>query len=138
MPITTDRVGGYVEKRSARTLATAIPALEASTALVCYLCFPNGLPFYLKRPIHVVSYRDGRELESNYVRFKLENAPEWPEPMIREGLFREWLAARSEPVYLLTRTRDVDHLRDILGRPELDFIPLAADYAGAWAMPAPR
>lgn len=135
VPIATSHLDGYVEKRSARALAAAMPRLDERTVLVCYMCFPNGLPFYLKHPIQVVSYRDGRELESNYIRFKLENAPDWPEPMIREGVFREWLEARSQAVYLLTRTRDVAHLREILGRPALTFAPLDAEYSGAWAMP---
>ncbi len=134
-PVVTGRIGTYVEERSARSLAEAIPPLDQDTALVCYLCFPNGLPFYLKRPIRVVSYQDGRELESNYVRFKLEGAAAWPDSMIRENLFPAWLEERRQPIYLLTRTRDEGHLRDILGRPELAFTPLAAEYSGASVMP---
>lgn len=138
VPVVTGGIDAYAEKRSARSLAEAIPPMGEDTGLVCYLCLPNGLPFYLKRTIGVVSYKDGRELESNYVRFKLENSADWPAPMIRESLFREWLEAQTQAVYLLTRTRDVDHLREILGRPELDFKSLTEDYSAAWATPGRR
>ena len=138
VPVVTGGIDAYAEKRSARSLAQAIPPMGENTGLVCYLCLPNGLPFYLKRTIGVVSYKDGRELESNYVRFKLENSADWPAPMIRESLFREWLEAQTQTVYLLTRTRDVDHLREILGRPELDFKSLTEDYSAAWATPGRR
>lgn len=133
--VATRHIDAYAARRSAFDLARALPAVGRETSLVCYLCFPNGLSFYLKRPMYVVSYRDGRELESNYVRFKLEGAAVWPEPMIREHLFREWTEARRQPFYLLSRHRDVDHLRDILGRPDIEFTPLSGEYSGGWVTP---
>jgi 4-amino-4-deoxy-L-arabinose transferase-like glycosyltransferase len=135
VPSVTQGIQGYAAKRSAKFLAQAMPVLDAATPLVCYMCFPNGLPFYLQRSVAVVSYRDGRELESNYVRFLLEGKPEWPEPMIREASFRLWLEAREQPIYLLTRSRDEEHLREILGRPDLAFSPLDGEYSGAWVTP---
>jgi 4-amino-4-deoxy-L-arabinose transferase-like glycosyltransferase len=135
VPSVTQGIHGYAAKRSAKFLAQTIPVLDATTPLVCYMCFPNGLPYYLQRPITVVSYRDGRELESNYVRFLLEGKAEWPEPMIREASFRLWLEAREKPIYLLTRARDEEHLREILGRPDIVFSPLDGEYSGAWVNP---
>jgi hypothetical protein len=133
--IATQHLHPYAESRSAKSLAQAMPPL-GKAILACYMCYPNGLPFYLKRLITVISFRDGRELESNYVRFKLLDAPNWPETMVRERDFRPWLDARAQPVYLLARTRDVAKVRGLLAGRPVDFTRLASDYWGTWLPPA--
>ena len=136
--IATQYIQPYVENRSAKALAQVMPALDQNTVLACYMCFPNGLPFYLKRFITVVSFKDGRELESNYVRFRLLDAPNWPETVVREKDFRAWLDAGGRPVYLLARTRDVQKVRELLAGQAVDFTSLSSDYWGTWLLPAGR
>ncbi|MFO1418372.1 MAG: glycosyltransferase family 39 protein [Methylotetracoccus sp.] len=130
--LTTRHVGSYIGPRSARELAEHVPELGRDVQLACYMCFPNGLPFYLKRPIAVVSYKDGRELESNYVRFRLLDAPVWPEPMIRESDFRGWVERRDQPVYLLVKQRDLTKVGELLGPTAPEFAHLAGEYWGGW------
>jgi len=53
----------YAEARSARPIADRIPP---GATVVSFRAFRTGLPFYLKRPVVLVS-DDARELTSNYV-----------------------------------------------------------------------
>jgi hypothetical protein len=62
--------------------------------------FSNGLPFYLRRPIHLIT-RDGHELTSNYLVYALRHADAWPEGVVRYEQRDAWLAARTTPVYLI-------------------------------------
>lgn len=129
-------IGSYAAQRSAQSLASAIPPLDKGVEIACYLCFPNGLPFYLARPVTVISFRDGREFESNYIRFRLLADREWPVGVVREPEVARWFAARQAPVYLLVRRTDREYVRERLGRPALEFTRLSPDYWGTWVMPA--
>ena len=107
---------GYAEADSARSLARAMPALPATTGLACLECLPNGLPFYLKRTVTLIT-RDGSETTSNYVTFLLRRSAAWPDGVVRRAALGRWLAWRSRPVFLLAPER---------GRPALDSIAAAA------------
>ncbi len=54
---------GYAESRSSRALAQKVPG---DTRLVAAVSFRTSLPFYLRRPVMLVS-GNGHELTSNYV-----------------------------------------------------------------------
>jgi 4-amino-4-deoxy-L-arabinose transferase-like glycosyltransferase len=56
-------LGPYAESRSARSLARNVPA---DSKVVCLQTFHTSLPFYLRRPVLLVS-RDAHELTSRYV-----------------------------------------------------------------------
>jgi 4-amino-4-deoxy-L-arabinose transferase-like glycosyltransferase len=56
-------IGTYAESRSARNIARYVPA---DRQVVCLQTFRTGLPFYLGRPVLLLS-RDGHELTSRYV-----------------------------------------------------------------------
>jgi 4-amino-4-deoxy-L-arabinose transferase-like glycosyltransferase len=56
-------LGTFAEGRSSRALAARIPA---DSRVVCAEAFRTSLPFYLRRPVLLVS-RNGGELTSNYV-----------------------------------------------------------------------
>jgi 4-amino-4-deoxy-L-arabinose transferase-like glycosyltransferase len=94
----------YAEAKSARPLARALDELPPRTVVACLECFPPGLPFYLERPVTVVS-ETGRELTSNYVLFTLERTPTWPDVIVPLARRDEWLATRATPVYLLAKRR---------------------------------
>ena len=91
----------YAESRSARSLAKTIPStLSQDTELVCMECMPNGLPFYLKRFVTVLS-DTGKELTSNYVIFTLNSGKPWPEGIAPMSKWHDWLATRNHPIYLM-------------------------------------
>ena len=77
------RAAAYAEGRSSRTLARAIRSTNAEgIAVAGYRCFAPGLPFYLGRPVTLITL-DGREIPSNYIPFTLERSPQWPPQMVR-------------------------------------------------------
>ncbi len=97
----------YAESRSARSLAKKIPTtLPKDTELVCMECLPNGLPFYRKQLITVLS-NAGNELTSNYVIFTLNSGKPWPEGIVPMTQSQNWLATRHHPIYLIA---DKNHL----------------------------
>ncbi|MGA2383599.1 MAG: glycosyltransferase family 39 protein [Gemmatimonadales bacterium] len=102
----------YAEASSARPLARRLPALPPATEVACLQCFPNGLPFYLRRTVIVIT-RDGSETTSNYVVFMLKRTTPWPDQVVPVSALASWLAARRAPVYLLA---------DAGGRARLDSI----------------
>jgi hypothetical protein len=69
-------------------------------------CFSTGLPFYLGRPVFLVS-RDGAETTSNYIAHLIAKAPseqDWPPSIVAPDRFAAWLAGRTQPVFVLART----------------------------------
>jgi len=115
----------YAEADSARSLAQRMPPLPATTEVACLECLPNGLPFYLKRTITLIT-RDGTETSSNYVTFLLRRSTAWPSGVVRLSEVGRWLAWRSRDVWLLADARH---------RPMLDSI--AAHTSGTVAAVAP-
>jgi 4-amino-4-deoxy-L-arabinose transferase-like glycosyltransferase len=90
------------EAKSSRSLARQLPVLPPNTEIACFDCFPNGLPFYLGRTVTLIT-RDGRQLTSNYVLFRLKTERNWPANLVRLDDFDQWLATRSHPVYLIAK-----------------------------------
>ena len=90
----------YAEADSARGLARRMPALAPGVELACLECLPNGLPFYLRRTITLVT-RDGSETTSNYVTFLLRRTTAWPPGVVRLAALGRWLAWRDHPVFLM-------------------------------------
>lgn len=102
------------DARSGRRLAEQLSHVPAGTELVCYQCFPNGLSFYLGRPIIVVSL-NGQELSSGYVVDQLSRDPQWPKQFVHLGDFNEWFATNKASIYLIVR--DADRVRvEAIGR----------------------
>ena len=90
----------YAESSSARRLAQGLPPLPAGTEVACYRCLPNGLPFYLRRTVTVVT-TDGSETTSNYVVFFLKRTSPWPAQVVPVDSLGPWLASRRASIYLL-------------------------------------
>jgi len=135
VPILTAHMDQYAEHRAANSLAQRIPPLSQDTTLACYRCYPNGLSFYSQRYVTIISARDGYELQSNYIRFTLSNAPNWPGSMVREGDFGSWLATRDRPVFLLVKAGDLENLRARLADRDVAFAMLTADFSGTLLQP---
>ncbi len=125
----------YAEAGSARGLAQRIAPLPASTELACLECLPNGLPFYLRRTITLVT-ADGSETTSNYVVFSLRRAPVWPAGVVKRADRDAWLASRDRPLYLLANRASRPALDSIAGRAHAEVAALADGWWGALLPPA--
>ncbi len=127
-------LGEYAEAGSARSLARALPAFPKGTGVACVESFPGGLPFYLGRTVTLVS-RDGRELESNYILYRLKRDPAWPRTLVRLSELDSWLAVRSGPVMLIGGRRGRSTLEEQAARLGL---PLTQLSPGWWGILVPR
>jgi 4-amino-4-deoxy-L-arabinose transferase-like glycosyltransferase len=105
------------ELRSDRGLARRLADLGPKVEIACLGCFPPGLTFYLNRRVTVISGADGAELTSNYIRFVLAQAADWPEQVVPRAQFANWLDARHHPVYLLATGPDSAPLATLPGAP---------------------
>jgi len=121
--------------KSGRQVASQLSALPAGTELACLECFPNGVPFYLRRTAKLVS-RDGGELTSNYIIYSLKEDPQWPKQIVPLADFDAWLASRKTPVYLIVREGSRSKLETIAAARGAAVQTLAAGYWGA-LLPAP-
>jgi len=90
----------YSEASSSRELVRRIPPLPAGTEVVCLQCFPCGLPFYLKRPVTVIS-ATGQELTSNYILYSLRHLATWPSAIVPLANKEKWLASREHAVFII-------------------------------------
>jgi 4-amino-4-deoxy-L-arabinose transferase-like glycosyltransferase len=124
----------YADSRSARRLAAHMPELPAEVEIACLDCLPNGLPFYLKRLITVIS-DEGRQFTSNYVLFSLKSGKPWPERVVPLAQRDAWLAGRDHPVFLMARGDDVEQLDTIAERHGASQIELGFGYWGVLLEP---
>jgi 4-amino-4-deoxy-L-arabinose transferase-like glycosyltransferase len=85
---------------SSRQLAARVREVAPAAEVACLRCFAKGLPFYLGRPVWLIT-EDGRELKSNYVVYSLKKQRPWPEPLVPLDELEAWLASRTRDVLLL-------------------------------------
>ena len=136
MTVNFDVLSLYAESRSARTLAKSIPTtLSTDTELVCMECLPNGLPFYLKRLVTVLS-NTGNELTSNYVIFTLNSGTPWPEGIVPVTQSKNWLATRKHPIYLIADKNHLSTLQSIAVEHGVEVNDLDSKYS-AVLIPSP-
>lgn len=121
--------------KSARKLAQQIPALPPRTELAFLQCFPSGLPFYLNRTATLIT-KDGGELSSNYILFRLKAEQTWPSNLVSIAKFDYWLTNRNHPVYLLARESDRPKLDAIAAGQNTAIQQLTPPYIGV-LLPAP-
>jgi 4-amino-4-deoxy-L-arabinose transferase-like glycosyltransferase len=119
----------YAEASSSRALAARLSALPETTELAGLECYPNGLSFYLRRTMTVIT-RDGGELTSNYVLYMLRRAEAWPPGVVRLEELPSWLASRPHPVYLLARGRRLEALRAVAAERGLEPVDLGGGWHG--------
>jgi len=124
----------YSEASSSRQIARNIPSLPPDTAVVCFECFPCGLPFYLKQSVVVVS-KDGSELTSNYVTFTLKKTTNWPEVVIPLADWEHWLATRNQSIFLLADRNSHNALDALALEKKTDVRELAPGWWGALIAP---
>jgi 4-amino-4-deoxy-L-arabinose transferase-like glycosyltransferase len=101
----------YADSVSSRPLAARIEMENPGGDVAMLECFSTGLPYYLDRPVFLVS-RDGAETTSNYIAHLVATTPDeqnWPPTIIAPDRFAAWLAGRTAPVFVLARTdREVE------------------------------
>jgi 4-amino-4-deoxy-L-arabinose transferase-like glycosyltransferase len=99
----------WVDVRSARTLAARVPP---DAKVVAFQQFRTSLPFYLRRPVPLLSTTAG-ELTSNYIcanRGRFAGGPN----LARPAALRTMLA-NGEPLYVVTRQSKLDQLAEFSG-----------------------
>lgn len=89
------------DQKSAQAVVAGMPKLDPETKLVFYRCFPNGLPFYLRRT-GVLITEDGNELTSNYALYKLRRESLWPPQVVPAKQAEEWMGSRQGDAYVMT------------------------------------
>jgi len=121
--------------KSGLPVADGLATLPADTELACLECFPNGLPFYLRRTATLIS-RNGGELTSNYILYALKKEPDWPKQIVPSTNFDSWLASRTKAVCLIGHESATNRLAAIAAGHGGTIRPLAS---GFWAaqLPAP-
>jgi 4-amino-4-deoxy-L-arabinose transferase-like glycosyltransferase len=124
----------YAEAGSSRHLARSLPPLPPSVEVACLQCLPNGLPFYLRRTITIVT-RDGSETTSNYAIFMLKHTTAWPSGVVRLTGLERWLAWRDRPVYLLADRGSRATLDSIAVTRRAIVVPVAPGWWGALIAP---
>lgn len=125
--LVTPRVAQIEQHASDRALAHRVAALADGADVACLGCFPSGMPFYLQRRVIVFTRRDGAEIKSNYIPFFLSHSRHWPPQVQQLRTFGQWLAARSEPVFLLWRGKRIPRWPGSVGPP-----PAAAHLQGGY------
>jgi 4-amino-4-deoxy-L-arabinose transferase-like glycosyltransferase len=123
------------DANSGRQVAGQLSALPLGTELACLECFPNGVPFYLRRTATLIS-RDGGELTSNYIIYSLKKEPQWPEQIVSPANFDAWLASQKKPVYLIVRQSNRNKLETIAAARGATVQILSPDFLGA-QLPVP-
>lgn len=106
-------LSSIIQPKTNKGLASYLePHLKVETELMCLECYPNSLPFYLKRPILVVS-NNGAELTSNYILYTLQTSKAWPENIIPWDKLESRLAESQHPIFLLSMAKKLDDLQKI-------------------------
>ena len=123
------------DARSGRRIACQLAALPEETELACLECFPNGLSFYLRRRVTLIS-RDGHELTSNYIVSSLEKGRHWPPQIVPLADFDGWLASRKAPVCLVVRSEDRKRQKTLAAARGASFHALSPDFLVA-QLPTP-
>jgi 4-amino-4-deoxy-L-arabinose transferase-like glycosyltransferase len=102
----------YANSKSARALADQIAWLPDRTEMACLECYPNGLSFFRKEFVTVVT-ATGRDFTSNYIAFMLKKTNPWPPGVVPLAQRDQWLASRTRPVLLLARRNALSDLKSI-------------------------
>jgi len=137
----------YAVTSSGRQLArTILESPERDLPLYGYYCFRTSLPFYLRRPVGLVTAGAG-ELTSNYVSARLPElrrqapraaslGPAEPNPLLMDGTDLRARARYSpQAVLMLVRNRDVGKLSQAV--PQMEPLWNAWEYS-VWKIPAAR
>ena len=131
----------YAEFASSRQLArTLLSSPQKDLTVYGFYYFRTSLPFYLKRPVGLVT-GGGGELTSNYIASHLDGARSGAagrELLLDYQSFYSKAQTSSQPFLVLARNSHVASLGKATGRAE-DLTPLWAEWQDSvWGVPAAR
>ena len=131
----------YAEFASSRQLArTLLSSAQKDLMVYGFYYFRTSLPFYLKRPVGLVT-GGGGELTSNYIASHLDGARSGAagrELLLDYQSFYSKAQTSSQPFLVLARNSHVASLGKATGRGE-DLTPLWAEWQDSvWGVPAAR
>ena len=124
----------FGECKSSRELAARIQTIAPRAEVVCLNSFPQGLPFYLRHTIPLIS-ADGRELTSNYVLYLLAQHQPLSAEVIALDERESWLASRAGEVLLVTDEKHRAVLAPIAAGHHVEVVLLADGWYGALLPP---
>lgn len=127
----------YARADSSEPLARRVESVAPGVDLACLQCYPNGLSFYLRRPVTVIT-RDGSEFTSNYILFTLRKGRPWPDRVVPLEERDAWLDSRGERVLLLAGRGERAALEGIAGRRGSVAVELTPRWWGALLPPGGR
>jgi 4-amino-4-deoxy-L-arabinose transferase-like glycosyltransferase len=122
----------YSEASSSREVVRHIPK---DVDVACLQSWPNGLLFYLKRPVTIIS-ANGAELTSNYIIYTLKKTEHWPPQMVPVAEQEHWLATRANPVYMIANDRMKASLEALAAARHGAIEPLGPGWWGALLSPS--
>jgi 4-amino-4-deoxy-L-arabinose transferase-like glycosyltransferase len=124
----------YSDSTSSHQMACGLAPLPADTPVVCYECFPCGLPFYLKHGVTLIS-KDGSELTSNYVAFTLKKTKDWPDIIVPFDQWNSWRTSQDKAFFLLVDRKSHDMLYSLAQKKKVDVREIAPGWWGALITP---
>ena len=127
-------LAAYTAHRSSAEIASSIPKLPPETEIASLQIYQSALPFYLQRQITLIT-NDGGETGSNYIIYTLKKSPQWPPQMVKASQLGDWLASRTNPVFLVAGRGHTNDLAAIATERGITLTPLAFDFAGALLPP---
>jgi 4-amino-4-deoxy-L-arabinose transferase-like glycosyltransferase len=116
-------------------LARSIEARAPGVDVACLRKWPDGLDFYLKRELVVIS-RDGGELKSRYIPYTIARAVGWPPELVHVEDAAAWLDDRTQRVFVITDEDRREALTTLVGPRGAHVETLAPDWIGALVEPS--
>jgi hypothetical protein len=118
----------YSEASSSRALALEISKLSPRPDIASLRAPAPGLPFYSKRPIHLIT-GSGAEI-SPYVAYSLRDRTNWPSGVVRESEWEAWLATRTNNVLLIADRHTKKSLEEFAGRQNTNVYQISPGWWG--------
>lgn len=121
--------------RSDCVLSAEVSRISHGSDIVCFLCFPEGLPFYLKRQVTLFTSSCGCEIKSNYIPFYLSKTLKWPSHVMNAKYFKSWLDQRHTPFFLIVKNAQKMQVAAILEDHHRHMRNLGHNYWGELIVP---
>jgi 4-amino-4-deoxy-L-arabinose transferase-like glycosyltransferase len=122
----------FASTRSAKPLAAALATLPDRTEIACLESYPEGLSFYLRRTLTIIS-EDATPLRSNYINYWLQRAPARPSTLVALSQKDAWLESRQTGAFVLAPDRSRADLDAWMG----SRAPVRAAAPGWWGALVP-
>ncbi len=116
------------QHRTDRELVQNIHHLAPNASVACYLCFPPGMPFYLRRNTTIFTNGNGHEIASNYIKYSMAPPAVWPDQLQPAANLSEWAARQHKPVFLIAKENHINVLESLAALRHAHVQALAGGY----------